>query len=230
MLQRSSSAMAEANNSLDETIALETAAVEITRDAASVGTAYKTVAMRIRGYDEETQAYTNDVEELSGKIADLTKTAEKPGGISLFKDEAKTEFKSTYELLDEISQIYDDLSDKNQAQLLEALAGKRQGQIVAATINNFDAARKAMDEMSNSAGSADREMGIIQQSVEYKINAMKETFVGIGQNLFKREDMGIAVSGLTKILEVIDALTEKLGLFGTIGAGAGIAAFVKNFD
>lgn len=87
-----------------------------------------------------------------------------------------------------------------------------------------------MDEMSNSAGSADREMGIIQQSVEYKINAMKETFVGIGQNLFKREDMGIAVSGLTKILEVIDALTEKLGLFGTIGAGAGIAAFVKNFD
>ena len=27
----------------------------------------------------------------------------KPGGISLFKDDAKTEFKSTYELLDEIS-------------------------------------------------------------------------------------------------------------------------------
>ena len=49
MLQRSSSSMAEANNSLEETIALETAAVEITRDAASVGTAYKTVAMRIRG-------------------------------------------------------------------------------------------------------------------------------------------------------------------------------------
>lgn len=42
MLQRSSSSMAEANNSLEETIALETAAVEITRDAASVGTAYKT--------------------------------------------------------------------------------------------------------------------------------------------------------------------------------------------
>lgn len=36
-LTRSSSAMAEANNSLDETIALGTAAVEITRDAASVG-------------------------------------------------------------------------------------------------------------------------------------------------------------------------------------------------
>ena len=42
MLTRSSSAMAEANNSLEETIALETAAVEITQDADSVGTAFKT--------------------------------------------------------------------------------------------------------------------------------------------------------------------------------------------
>ncbi len=49
MLTRSSSAMKEANNTLEETIALETAAVEITRDDASVGTAFKTVAMRIRG-------------------------------------------------------------------------------------------------------------------------------------------------------------------------------------
>lgn len=42
MLKRSSSAMKEGNNSLADTIALETAAVEITRDAASVGTAFKT--------------------------------------------------------------------------------------------------------------------------------------------------------------------------------------------
>lgn len=50
MLTRSSSAMAEANNSLEETIALETAAVEITQDPDSVGTAFKTISMRIRGY------------------------------------------------------------------------------------------------------------------------------------------------------------------------------------
>ena len=128
MLTRSSSAMAEANNSLEETIALETAAVEITQDADSVGTAFKTISMRIRGYDEETESYTNDVEVLNGKIADLTKTASTPGGISLFTDETKTEYKSTYQLLEEISEIYDELTDKQQAQLLEALAGKRQGQ------------------------------------------------------------------------------------------------------
>ena len=42
MLQRSSAAMAEGNNTLEETIALETAAVEITRSAETTGTAFKT--------------------------------------------------------------------------------------------------------------------------------------------------------------------------------------------
>ena len=230
MLTRSSSAMQEANNTLDETIALETAAVEITQDADSVGTAFKTISMRIRGYDEETETYSNDVEVLNGKIADLTKTASTPGGISLFTDETKTEYKSTYQLLEEISKIYDQLTDKDQAQLLEALAGKRQGQIVAATIKNFSAAQKAMDNMANSAGNADKEMGVIQQSLKYKVNAMKESGVGIAQNLFKKDDMKAVVDVVTSVLSIIDALTEKLGLFGTIGVGVGITALVKNFS
>lgn len=228
MLTRSSSAMSEANNSLEETIALETAAVEITQDAASVGTAYKTVAMRIRGYDEETQSYTNDIEELSGEIADLTKTASTPGGISLFTDDTKTEFKSTYQLLEEISRIYDQLTDKDQADLLEALAGKRQGQIIAATLKNFDAARKAMDSMAKSAGSADREMAVIQNSLEFKLNKLKETATGIAQNLFKKEDMKAIVDGFTGLLEIIDKITGSLGLFKSATIGGGLIIGIKS--
>ena len=49
MLTRSSAAMNAANNSLEETIALESAAVEVTRNAEMTGTAFRTVSMRIRG-------------------------------------------------------------------------------------------------------------------------------------------------------------------------------------
>lgn len=42
MLTRSSAAMAAANNSLQETIALESAAVQITRNAEQTGTAFRT--------------------------------------------------------------------------------------------------------------------------------------------------------------------------------------------
>lgn len=229
-LTRSSSAMHEANNTLEETIALGTAATEITRDAASVGNALKTVSMRIRGYDEETEEYVGGIEELEGDIADLTKSVEHPLGVSLFRDDAKTEFKSTAELLRDISAVYDELTDKQQANLLEKLAGKRQGQIVAAILNNFDAVDKSLVTMADSAGSAMNEMEIIEQSLEFKLNALKETAVGVFQNLFQTDEMGTVIDVLTDILEIFDFLTEKLGLFGTIIAGIGITAFIKNFD
>ena len=41
----------------------------------------------------------------------------------MFTDETKQTYKSTYQLLKEISEIYHDLTDKEQAGLLEALAG-----------------------------------------------------------------------------------------------------------
>ena len=179
-------------------------------------------------YDEETEEFIGNIEELSGKIADLTKTASTPGGISLFTDEAKTEYKSTYQLLKEISEIYDQLTDKEQAGLLEALAGKRQGQIIAATINNFEAAEKALVNMSNSAGSADDEMSVIMDSLDYKINRLSETGVSVSQNLFQRDDMKSVIDALTSVMEVIDAATSKIGLLGTIGVGAGLFAGWKN--
>lgn len=108
--------MAEANNSLEETIALGTAITEITRDAQNAGQVMKTMSMRIRGIDEDTEEYSEDVAQLTGKIADLTKTAKTPGGISLFTDSTKSTYKSTVQILREISEIYDDLTDKQQAE------------------------------------------------------------------------------------------------------------------
>lgn len=117
-LTRSSSALASANNSIEESIAMGEAIVEITRDAAGAGQVMKTTSMRIRGYDEEVEAYTEELENLKGEIADLTKTAKTPGGISLFTDETKETYKSTYKILEEISTIWNDLTDKNQANIM----------------------------------------------------------------------------------------------------------------
>lgn len=186
--------------------------------------------MRIRGYDEQTEEYVGNLEELSGKIADLTKSAEHPLGVSLFTDSSKTEYKSTVQLLRDIAEIYDELTDKQQAGLLEALAGKRQGQIVAAMLNNFSAVESSLETMKDSAGSADREMGIIEQSLEYKINRLKETGVGVFQNLFQREDMGIVIDTLTGVLNVIDGITGAIGFLGTALTAVGITAFIKNLD
>ena len=48
-MMRSASAMAEANNTIDESIALIVAANNVIQDPDVVGTMWKTVSMRIRG-------------------------------------------------------------------------------------------------------------------------------------------------------------------------------------
>lgn len=229
ILTRSSSAMAAANNSLEQTIALGTAATEITRNSAEVGTALKTISMRIRGYDEETESYSEDLENLAGEIANLTKTASAPGGISLFTDETKETYKSTYQILADIRDIWNELTDKNQAQLLETLAGKRQGQIVSALISNWEAAESSMESMTNSAGNAMKEMEVIYDSLDYKLNTTAETATGIFQNLFEKEDMKSVVDVLNSFMGILDHVTEKLGLFNTVALGVGGIAGSKNW-
>ena len=82
--------------------------------------------------------------------------------------------------------------------------------------------------MSESAGAADREMDIIKNSLEYKINALKETTTGIWQNLFQRDDMGAIVDFGTSVLGVFDKITEKLGLFKTAVAGGLIVGAIRS--
>lgn len=185
--------------------------------------------MRIRGYDEETEEYIGNIEELSGTIANLTKTVDTPGGISLFTDEAKTEYKSTKQLLLDIGEIYQDLTDKDQAGLLEALAGKRQGQIVAAILNNLDTVTESINKMETDTDSASRELETALDSIDVKWRQMKETWgTGVAQNLFQRDDMKTVIDSFTKLGEAVDWLTSKLGLFRSIGLGAGLFAGFKN--
>ena len=212
-------------------VALGTAATEVVRDAASVGTTLKTVAMRLRSYDEETEQYSEDLAVLEGEIADLTKTAKHPLGISLFTDSDKTTYKSTYQILKEISEIYNELTDKQQAELLEKIAGKRNGQVVAAILNNFDAVEKSLDTMSKSAGNAEAEMAIITDSIEYKLNRLKETGVGIAKEMFQRNSMKQSIDNLTSFLELINKLVKSIGGLGTaLTAIAGYKGFKSGFN
>lgn len=223
-LEKSSAAMAAANNSLEETIALFTAGEEVLQNAQTMGQSLKTISMRVRGFDEETEELSDDLVNMTGEIADLTKTTKTPGGISLFTDETKETYKSTYQILKEISEIWDDLTDKNQAELLQTLFGKTRAQAGAAILQNFSQAEKAMEAMNESAGSADREMDIVKDSIEYKMNELSQTWTGFWQNTANRESIGEAIECLTLLSEAFTKLVTAIGPLGTmLGIGEFIA-------
>lgn len=228
-LEKSSAAMAAMGTSFDETVALFTAGQEIIQDSSRMGNALRTVGMRLRGYNEETEELDDGLKNIAGDLYDLTVVAGK-GGVSIFTDETQQHYKSVYQYLGEIADRWEELSEVQRQGFLNKAFAKTRASEGAAIISNFEAARKAIDDMAHSANSANDEMDVITGSLTYKLNALKETGVGIAQNLFARKDVGIIIDGATKILEVIDALTDKLGLFGSLAAGVMIGDLVKNFS
>lgn len=84
------------------------------------------------------------------------------------------------------------------------MAGKRGGQVLAPILSDFKQVDKALETMENAAGSADKEMGIIRDSLEFKINEIKQTWVGVLQNITDR-------GGLGKLLDMLNNISEALG-------------------
>ena len=130
----------------------------------------------------------------------------------------------------DISEIYHDLTDKQQAELLEKLAGKRGGQVLAGLLDDFSEVERAMGEMEQSAGDADREMGIVEQSIDYKLNALKETWTGIFQSLIDRGTVGGVIDFLTQLSELLQEILESGVAIPLAGGITAITAFIKNLD
>lgn len=250
-LSRSSAAMAAMNSTLSETIALFTAGQEVLQDSEKMGNALKSVAMRVRGYDESTEELSDDLVDITGKVIDLTKAASNDyKGVSLFTDETQEHYKSIYDYLVQIADVYDELSEKNQQELLEKLFGKYQAQAGAAILSNIQAAKDVMNVIENeSAGSADREMGVIKDSVDYAKNELTETLTGIAQSSITRDFEKTILQSLTRVLdvlgdassplngvlttvssifEVVSKLVEKIGLIPTIIAGISAKKLFQN--
>ena len=176
---------------------------EIAQDASTVGNALKTISMRIRAMDEETGEFDDTLQTISGDIYELTH-----GQVSIMQD-ANT-YKDIYTILDDISKVWDSLTDKEHATLTETLFGKHRANIGSAIISNFEQARKAIETMENADGGAMAEMEVIMDSISYKTNTFKETLVGIAQNSFSQDFMKSMVDSGTRILNVFDDLSPSI--------------------
>lgn len=233
-LERSAAALHATGTTLEESLALFTGGQEILQNPEKMGTALRSISMRIRGYNEETEELDEELSNITGDLIDLTKTVEHAQGVSIFKEGSTTEFKSLLDYLREVSEIWDEMTDKQQNDFLQKAFAKTQAQAGAAILQNFDQVDQALQEMQDAAGSADREMAIITDSIDYKLNTLKETWVGVVQGVVDRGDLGDIVDFLTAISNGVSTVVENLGLLGTVltsgGITSGIVLFKKFYD
>lgn len=123
-------------------------------------------------------------------------------------------FKSSYDILMGIGEVWDNLSDVNRANVTELLFGKRQANIGSAILQNYERAQEIYETSLNSDGSAMQENEKYLESVQGHLDQLKAKWEAFSVSLADS-------SGLKAFIDlgggVITVLDKMEGLFGSLG-------------
>lgn len=226
-LIRSASALSAAGNTMEQSIALITAMNSTVQDTDKVGTTLKTLTMYLRAAKteaesagESTEGMASSVSKLRDDILSLTNNK-----VDIMLDSEN--FKSTYQIMQEISDVWNDIADVDQANLLELLGGKRNSDAVVSLIKNFQTAKDVMDGLGQSAGSADRELATFKDSIEGRMTDLRTSFQKLSSTVVNSDLIKNVVSGGDSILQVLNKITQTIGTLPGIVTGIG-AILSKN--
>lgn len=237
-LQRSSGTLISAGNDIDKAVALTTAANSQIQDPDKVGNALKTISMRLRGTsttdlggDDESTGMVTTASKLKDQIQALTKVN---GSLGVSITDINGNYKDTYTILQEISDIWEDIekADKadgqnRQAALLEDIAGKNQASVLASILQNPDMLRSVYEDVQNSEGSAMKENDEYMKSIV----AHQEQLNNAYQELWNSEGLANTVNGFLNLGTTILGVVKNLGLLKTAFAAIfGIGGFTSSLN
>lgn len=221
ILTRSAASMKAANNDLAETISLGTAAYAVIQNAETVGTTLKSVSMYLRAAKSELESAGESADGCANSVSELRSELKSLTGVDIMIDNKS--FKSTYQILKELSQVWDKLSDVTQANITEMIGGKRNANAVSAILNNFDVAESSLEAAANSAGTAWEENSVWLDSIQARLSQLDASFQALSQDVLSSDLVKTGVSFLTSIVKLLDQIVN---LTGALPLGLGIGAFV----
>lgn len=210
-LQDSASALMEAGNNLEQSVALVAAANKVVQDPNSVGSALRTISLRLRGTSvkvleemgEETDGAVESVSKMQEKLKALT-------GVDILTDSGA--YKDTYTILYEIGEVWDSMSNIDQAAALELMAGKNRANTLAAILNNTEDLRDAYLSAMEAEGSALKENETYLDSIEGKTMLFKNAL----QNMWANAIPDDVIKGFIEFGTVLIKIIDTLGLIPTL--------------
>lgn len=237
-LLRSASSLKTANSTLDESIALITAANSTVQDPEKVGTAMKTISMYLRAAKteaedagESTDGMAESVSELRQDILTLTKTK-----VDIQIDE--NTFKSPYQIMKELSQVWGQLEDLDKANIVEKIGGKRNSNVVTSLLENFDVAEKVLEKTGNATGSAMAENEQYLDSIAGKTSQFKASFEELSSSVLNSDFLKNLISGGTTLLDILNKIIDGLGtipvlfttITGALSASKNVGELINQFQ
>ena len=216
IMQKSSAAMSAAGNTYQETLSLAAAVNGALQDSEASGTYLKTLSMYLRASKTDAENAGIATDGMASSVSELRSELKQLAGVDIMKDD--NTFKSTYQIMKELSQVWKDLSDTTQANITELIAGKRGGQSTSALLNNFSVAEDAMKQALNSSGSAMRENETYMQSLQAKLNQLDSAFQKFSTDLMKSDIPKFFVDLATVFVDGADNAVKFAGALPTLTA------------
>lgn len=243
-LKDSASALVTANNDLNEAVSLTTAGNAITQDPSKVGAGLRTISLRLVGTEEakkelsdlgeETDGMITTVSKLRDTIMDATKAASSDGkGFDIL--DSNGNYKSTYEIMQGLADLYDDIVKKdkelgtnNLNLLLETIAGKNRSNIAASILQNGDMLRSVYEDAQNSEGSAEKELNSYLDSIDGKMAQLENRAQEFWFKVIDSETIKNGIDLLSTLIKGATDFVDTVGLLPTVLAGIGTALSFKN--
>lgn len=239
-LKDSASALVTANNDLNEAVSLTTAGNAITQDPSKVGAGLRTISLRLVGTEEakqelsdlgeETDGMITTVSKLRDTIMNATKAASSDGkGFDIL--DANGNYKSTYEIMQGLADLYDDIVKKdkelgtnNLNLLLETIAGKNRSNIAASILQNGDMLRSVYEDAQNSEGSAEKELNSYLDSVDGKLQQLTNRAQEFWFKVIDSETIKNGIDLSSTLLKGVTDFVDKVGILRT--AFIGLAGYL----
>lgn len=216
-MSKTASIAESANMEFETTAALLAQIIETTQEAPeTAGTALKTIIAR---FTEVKQLFSEGMltgEDSEGEEININKidAALKTVGISL-KD-FLTGSKGIDDIFLELASKWDTLDLATQRYIATTAAGSRQQSRFLAMMGNYDRTMELVNAATNSAGASQKQFGKTLESMEAKLQKLKNAWDTFTMGLANNELIKAGVDLLTKLLETANDLTDDLG--GTIGS------------
>lgn len=222
-------ALEAAGNNFDESVALFTATNEVIQDYSKTATALRTIAARIRNTSGELAEMEIDADGAAESITQLQQKIYKASGnkVNIFEDDNET-FKSTIQILRELSEVWNTLSDVDQAEITRLIAGTRQQSVFAAIMNNFDTVDKVIETSVNSTGSAVAENEKYLDSITGKLDLLRSSYEALSSSIINSDAYKFGIDRLRDVLDLLNeiASVSSGGAFiGVLNSVAGAAGY-----
>ena len=148
-------------------------------------------------------------------IADYEKAVSTLSGAGVkFMDNG--EFRSTYDILKDIADVWDQISSANQAAIAETLAGTRQQNVFASLIEQFQEASGAVEAAQNADGKMAEAYDVYLNSVEGRIGRIKATYESIAHNVVNSTLLSVVLAIGDGLLQILNMLSKAHMLIGGI--------------